>query len=579
MEFSSAPREKGSFENIVASKGFISPEKLSKYKIEALSSSKNLEQFLADNHLLTPQQLLEVKSAQFDIPIVNTTELIIPRSILSKLPETAALQYSALPFKEEGGKMHVAMGDPQDLTTIEFLEKTFSKPIEVYLAQTKDFKNNISEHYSRSLGLAPEVSSAVEEATGEVTKIQERIQNIETAEQTIRDAPVARVVSTVLEYAVKAKASDIHIEPQEDRTRVRYRIDGILSERLSVPSNIHNALVSRIKILSHLKLDERRKAQDGRFKIEYGEKRIDLRVSILPSVYGEKVVIRLLKDQGNVLDFPKLGLRGVSLKRAEMAMKQVNGIILVTGPTGSGKTVTLATALAKINNNKINITTLEDPVEIKIPGVTHTQVNPGVGLTFSTGLRSILRQDPDVIMVGEIRDTETAELAIHAALTGHLVLSTLHTNSSSGALPRLLDMGAEPYLLTSTINYIFAQRLVRKICKRCIYTEKASPEVADNFKQVLGHLLPPERFAQGITLSKGKGCDSCGHTGYAGRSGIFEALAMSPKISKMVLERVPEAEIERQAIEEGMVTLLQDGYLKVLDGLTTLEEVLRVAQE
>ncbi|MFH1896224.1 MAG: GspE/PulE family protein [bacterium] len=580
MELSSAPFEKQSFERIALDLGFLGAEEIAKYKVAALSDAEKLEDYLKENTLLTPEQLLKIKATQLNIPVIDTNELTIPRSVLTKLPEAVAAQYKILPFKEGVGRVSVAMSDPQDLTAIEFLEKTFGKSVEVYLTSSEGFENIIAEQYSRSIGLAPEVSSAVEEAEGEVTKIQERIQNIETAEQTIRDAPVARVVSTVLEYAVKARASDIHIEPQEDRTRIRYRIDGIMSERLSVPINIHSALVSRIKILSHLKLDERRKAQDGRFKIEYSEKRIDLRVSILPTVYGEKVVIRLLKDQGNVLDFQKLGFSGIALKRMEDSVKQVNGIILVTGPTGSGKTVTLATALAKINDSKINITTLEDPIEIRIPGVTQTQVNPDVGLTFATGLRSILRQDPDVIMVGEVRDTETAELAIHAALTGHLVLSTLHTNSAAGALPRLLDMGAEPYLLTSTINYVFAQRLARRICPKCLVPEEALPEVVEDFKKVLGNLMPVSKIKDGkLIFNKGKGCDVCGKSGYTGRLGIFEALQMSPKISKMVLEHSTEADIEKQAVEEGMVTLIQDGYLKVLNGLTTLEEVLRVARE
>ena len=585
MELSAAPKNDlgndPTFEQIIKEHKLIPEDKLEKYKIESLSKGIDLEQHLIENGLITAKDLLKVKSQLFDIPTVdNVSELIIGRAVLKALPELVAKRYLVLPFKEEGGKIHVAMADPRDLSALEFLEKTYNLEVEPYLANSEGFENIIAEQYSRSLGLAPEISSAVEEASGEVTKIQERIVNIDTAEQTIRDAPVARVVSTVLEYSVKAKASDIHIEPQEDRTRVRYRIDGILSERLSVPKNIHSALISRIKILSHLKLDERRKAQDGRFKIEYAGKRIDLRVSIVPTVYGEKVVIRLLKDQGSVFDFPKLGFRGISLKRIEDSVKDVNGIILVTGPTGSGKTVTLATALSRVNDPGVNITTLEDPVEIRIPGVTQIQVNAEVGLSFAMGLRSVLRQDPDIIMVGEIRDNETAELAIHAALTGHLVLATLHTNSAAGALPRLLDMGAEAYLLASTVNYVFAQRLVRKICPKCVYNEEAPEEIAEDFRKVLGSLLSAEKYKNGrIMLSKGKGCDSCGKTGYEGRLGIFESLAMSSKISRMVLEHVPESEIEKQAITEGMVTLLQDGYLKVLDGSTTLEEVLRVARE
>ncbi len=566
------------FENLLIKKDLIASDALTSLKVESLSFGKPLEQLLIERNILDNTKLLELKSELFGVPLINSTELIIPKNILSSFPEAAAVRYKALPFKDEGGKVHVAMSDPQDLTALEFLRKSYGKPVEPYLVSDENFEHIISEQYSRSLGLAPEVSSALQEAAGEVTKITERISNIASAEQTIRDAPVARVISTILEYAVKAKASDIHIEPEEERTRIRYRIDGILSERLTVPKSVHNALVSRVKILSHLKLDEKRKPQDGRFKIEYANKRIDLRISILPTVFGEKVVIRLLKDEASVLDFPKLGFTGISLKRIEHSMKDVNGIILVTGPTGSGKTVTLATALSKVNNVKVNITTLEDPVEIRIQGVNHTQVNPGVGLSFADGLRSILRQDPNIIMVGEIRDVETAELAVHAALTGHLVLSTLHTNSAAGALPRLLDMGIEAFLLSSTVNYIVGQRLARKICEKCKTSEDMPAEVWEDIEKVLGPLYtkktegPPKFY-------KGLGCDSCGKTGYSGRVGIFEVLAMSQKISKLVLERSPENVIEKEAVNEGMVTLVQDGYLKVLEGITTLEEVLRVARE
>jgi len=328
-----------------------------------------------------------------------------------------------------------------------------------------------------------------------------------------------------------------------------------------------------------LKIDEKRKPQDGRFKVEVGETKTDLRVSSLPTVFGEKIVIRLLKEQGQVLTFKDLGLGGLALKHFEEALLKPNGIILVTGPTGSGKTVTLATALNKLNTIRVNIITLEDPVEIRVPGVNQVQINTTAGLSFASGLRSILRQDPNIIMVGEIRDSETASLAINAALTGHLVLSTLHTNSAAGAIPRLIDMGAENFLLASTLNLVLAQRLVRKICSFCKEKYEAPKEVALDIKKNLAALFNPKSSSEKMYLYRGRGCDKCGEQGYSGRIGIFEVMPVGAKIAKLTLERRPESEIEKNSIEEGMVTLLQDGYLKALEGVTTIEEALRVAKE
>jgi len=412
------------------------------------------------------------------------------------------------------------------------------------------------------------------------TKIEESIEDIEKAEEVIRNAPVARIVSTILEYAVKSRASDVHIEPGEKKSRVRYRIDGVLQERLSLPRKVHGSVVSRIKILSNLKIDERRLPQDGRFKIDVGGTEVDLRVSTMPTSFGEKVAIRLLEGEGTVMRLPELGFRGITLKRIEEALLKPHGIILVTGPTGSGKTVTLAACLNKLNSVRINIVTLEDPVEIQIPGVNQVQVHPVAGLTFASGLRSLVRQDPDVIMVGEIRDTETAELAIHAALTGHLVLSTLHTNSAAGALPRMMDMGVETFLLASTVNAVVAQRLVRMACQECKERFEAEPAVVEDIKKVLGPLYPQKLEEGGkVYLHRGKGCKVCGKTGFLGRTGIFEALQMTDKVRRMLLEHKPTGEIHKLVVEEGMVTLQQDGYLKVLEGLTTIEEILRVARD
>jgi type II secretory ATPase GspE/PulE/Tfp pilus assembly ATPase PilB-like protein len=396
----------------------------------------------------------------------------------------------------------------------------------------------------------------------------------------------------------------------EKRVRVRFRIHGVMTERLTLPKNLNPSIVSRIKILSNLKIDERRVPQDGRFPIKIGNTKIDLRVSVMPTVHGEKVVMRLLESETTDITLESTGLRGNAYKIFLDALTVTNGIVLVTGPTGSGKTRTLACSLIKINDPKVNIMSLENPVEIRIPGVTQIQINPDVGLTFATGLRSVLRQDPDIVMVGEIRDEETAQLAVQASLTGHLVLSTLHTNSAPAAIPRLLDMGIEPYLLASTVRAVAAQRLPRRICPDCIESYPATPEVVENILQTMkgakdfdliqylnrvvtssSHLKEenqhsamkaPQIGPDGkpvIYLYKGKGCDKCGGSGYSGRIGIFEVLDVSERISRMIMENVTDAEIRDAGMQAGMLTMIQDGYLKALEGITTLEEVLRVSKE
>ena len=381
---------------------------------------------------------------------------------------------------------------------------------------------------------------------------------------------------------MRLRASDVHIEPQLGDTRVRYRVDGILQERLVLPKRLHDAVISRIKILGDMKIDEKRVPQDGRFNFKMGEAEVDLRVSSLPTVHGEKIVMRLLKKSGGIPTLPDLGLRGLALKNLEANIARPHGIILVTGPTGSGKTTTLYAALSRLNNARVNIVTLEDPVEYEIAGVNQVQINPAAGLTFATGLRSFLRQDPNIILVGEVRDRETTELAIQAALTGHLVFSTLHTNNASGAMPRLLDLGAEPFLIVSSLSAVVGQRIARKICPTCKESFDPDAAVKKDMTEVLGPLLPKDKP---ITLYRGKAtvngapCSACGGAGYLGRIGIFEVLPVSTEVSKRIATRASAKDIEDVAISEGMTTMKQDGYLKALEGITTLEEVLRVAQD
>jgi type IV pilus assembly protein PilB len=389
---------------------------------------------------------------------------------------------------------------------------------------------------------------------------------------------MAKIVNTILEFAMKSRASDIHIEPQELKTRVRYRIDGMLREILTLPKPIHDSLVARIKILSALKIDEKRIPQDGRFNFKIDKNEVDLRVSTLPIVFGEKVVMRLLKKTGGIPTLNDLGLQGTQLRELEEMIKRPYGIFLVTGPTGSGKSTTLYSVLNKLNSPNVNIVTLEDPVEYQVAGLNQVQINPQAGLTFATGLRSFLRQDPNIILVGEIRDKETTQLAIQAALTGHLVFATLHTNDAATTIPRLIDLGGEPFLIASVLIASLAQRIVRRICEDCKTWFEPAKEIQDEIKNTLGKYLPAKYATESIKIAKGKGCGECNNTGYLGRIGIFEILKISPTINNMILKSQTAVDIENKAREEGFVIRRQDGYLKVLLGLTTVEEVLRVAE-
>ncbi len=497
----------------------------------------------------------------------------ISPEILTYIPEPVARKYKLIPFDldKKTDKLKIAMSEPHDLPLIEFLEQKSGKSIIPYLAKLSEITDKIEEVYSA--GLSVEVTEVLKDTNEAAIKVVEAGKLGEI----IKEAPIAKIVSTILEYAVKSRASDVHIEPQETRTRVRYRIDGILHEKLALPKSVNEAVISRIKILSDMKIDEKRIPQDGRFNYKIGNEEVDLRVSTLPTVHGEKVVMRLLKKTGGIPSLTELGFRGISLRNLENAITRPHGIILVTGPTGSGKTTTLYSMLTKLNTEKVNIVTLEDPVEYEIVGLSQVQINPQAGLTFASGLRSFLRQDPNIILVGEIRDGETMNLAVQAALTGHLVFSTLHTNNAATAIPRLLDLGAEPFLIVSVLNAIQAQRITRKICTSCKEQYTSPPEIASDIKKVLGKLYPADKGE--VILYRGRGCKECNNTGYLGRIGIFEVIIISTSIAKLVLERGTAEDIENQAVAEGMITMKQDGYLKVIEGITTMEEVLRVAQE
>ncbi|NCT55358.1 Flp pilus assembly complex ATPase component [bacterium] len=597
----------------------LDKDQLNAIRIESVNTGKSVENILQERNLVTSDDLIKAKSFLNGFEYFDPSLSTIPNEILDLVSESIAKKSLLIPFDNKNGVLSLAMVDPLDLPTIELIERRSSLRVKPFMASSDSVQKAIASQYGKSIG--KDVSEALGAEDDSATKLEENLKDVGDADKIVQDSSVARVVSIILEYAVKVGASDVHIEPGETSTRVRYRVDGILQEKLSkIPRESHDSLVARIKILANLKIDEKRKPQDGRFKIEMAGEKVDLRISIIPTVNGEKVVIRLLKDQGNVVKLKDLGLRGAALRNFDSSLLKPNGIILVTGPTGSGKTLTLATALRKLNSVRVNIMTLEDPVEIRVPGINQIQINPDAGLTFASGLRSFLRQDPNVIMVGEIRDSETANLAVQAALTGHLVLATLHTNSAAGSIPRLLDMKVENFLLSSTINTVLAQRLVRNLCPYCKVRYDAPEGTVKDIQEVLGKFystelikinasvpLPQEKTSTAqeqeskafdekiselnlenadtkstenkINLYRGEGCDRCNKVGYLGRVGIYEVLNVTDKISSMIAGDITTQDLEKEAIAGGMMTLKQDGFIKALEGITSLEEVLRVASE
>jgi len=561
--------------DILLQEKIIDLDQYTQLKSEATNKGIDIDKLTLSNKVVTEEKYYEARAKLINVPFASALTIPFSPEALSFIPKTIAERFESVPFAYDKDKnsISIIMSNPADLEAINFIRQKTGLSLNVFQGVPSEINNAIHNQYT--IGLVGEVKEALAE-TEKMNIV--RTFTKENISEVIKEAPIAKIVSTILEYAVKSRASDIHIEPQEDRVRVRYRIDGILYERLSLPKPVQEAVISRIKILSDLKIDEHRSPQDGRFNFIYGNQEVDLRVSVLPIVFGEKIVLRLLRKSGGIPTLPDLGLRGSSLKNLETSILRPHGIIIVCGPTGSGKTTTLYSVLSKLNTTRVNISTLEDPVEYQITGTNQVQVNPDVGLTFATGLKSFLRQDPNIILVGEIRDKETTELAIQAALTGHLVFSTLHTSSAAGALPRLLDMGAETFLLASTMTAIMGQRIARKICAKCKTEYTPAKELVVEMRKILGDLMT-QKTDQEIKLYKGKGCDTCENTGYFGRVGVYEVMVITEKISKLVLQKSDSFTIEEEAKKEGMITMKQDGYLKVLEGVSTIDEILRVAQE
>jgi len=559
--------------------GLINDEQSEEINLRQLKTGESEEEIIKALRLVSDDDLIKAKAKFLKVPFVDLDTIGFSPEALSLVPESVAQRYNIVPYRldTKTKTLFVTMVNPLDLETLEFLEKKTDLKISAAMSTQKQIESFIKEKYIRERNITSEVNKALDERKTDelgMKKAQEKV----TVE-----APVAKIVSTILEYAIKSRASDVHIEPQEDNVRIRYRIDGILQEKYLLPRNVQDAVVSRIKILSNLKIDEKRVPQDGRFFFSADGNDVDLRISTLPTTYGEKVVMRLLKKSQRVPTLPDLGLRGLALKNLMSSIQRPHGIIIVCGPTGSGKTTTLYSILDIVATSKVNVVTIEDPVEYQMKGVNQVQVNVQAGLTFASALRSFLRQDPNIIMVGEVRDAETADLAINAALTGHLVFSTLHTNDAAGVPPRLLDMGCEPFLLVSSLNCVVGQRVLRRVCKECVGEIDMTPEQKNELQTTLGPIykMIEEKFAKEgkqLKLPKVVGCEKCNNTGYLGRIAIYEVMPISERVSKLIIEKAAASEIQKQAMEEGMLTMKQDGYVKVLEGVTTMDEVIRVAQ-
>jgi type IV pilus assembly protein PilB len=555
---------------------------IEKYSSLANSQNKNLESYLIAERLISEDSLYENAAGAYHLPFVRIKDQPIRKDVLYLIPEPLAQHYQILALDvTPENVIKVVTTDPENLQAFEFLRKKTGKEVEVSIT-TPTVWRDLAKQYHKSL----------QAEFQDLTKAAEGLEvGDDKLAQLAEDLPVVRVVDTILEYAIFESASDIHIEPEDVEINVRFRVDGVLRHIMTLPKTIHPGVVARIKVLSNLKLDEHRLPQDGRFKIESRDYKISFRVSIIPTFDGEKLVLRLLNEGGTMRTLAQIGLQAQAFAALQRSIKKPHGMILVTGPTGSGKTTTLYTILNALNKPEVNISTVEDPIEYRMQHVNQSQVNPKIGYTFALGLRALLRQDPNIIMVGEIRDTETAEIAVNAAMTGHLLLSTLHTNNAATAIPRLIDMGIPPFLVSSTVLIVAAQRLVRTICPHCITSynldKKMLQDLSDQFdlQAILSKLIETGSVVKStknfdtILFYRGKGCRQCNDEGYKGRVGIYEIMEMVPEISEAVMRKATPEELTKMARERGMLTIVEDGFLKARAGVTSIEEVLRVTQE
>ncbi|MFC2754499.1 MAG: GspE/PulE family protein [Candidatus Nanogingivalis sp.] len=573
---------------ILVEEGLIQESKIELAIKEAGLNNQSLMSYMIEHKLLDNEILIHATAHVSGIPYVNLENTTIPQETLDLISVDIAERNMAVPIAEVQGRIAVAMLDATNIQAVDYLSSLIQRPLKVFMASQKSIRH-ILDQYKTDLSGVDALAENVDAQTQAEAESKRQVQTI------VQDSPISKALNTILEYAVRAKASDIHIEPLEKSLKIRCRIDGVLREIMNLPKSIEPALISRIKILSSLKIDEHRVPQDGQFAVAVGDKEVDLRIAISPVVWGEQVVIRLLDKTGNSFNLEEMGYAGRALRTIRKGIAAPNGMVLTSGPTGSGKSTSLYALIKEIKNDSVNIITLEDPVEYKMDGVNQIQVNAEVGLTFAAGLRSILRLDPDIVMVGEIRDGETANLAVQAALTGHLVFSTLHTNSAAGILPRLIDMGIEPFLIASTVNTIIGQRLVRRVAaKRNTY--QSSPLETQSIIETVGHLLPktPEEVEKvsadlgyknlplanqkSYTLVKGRDTPQT-PGGYQGRAGLYEVMEVTEEIQQLIIKHATSHEVQKVAMAQGMITMRQDGYLKALTGITTLEEVNRVASD
>ncbi len=567
--------------NLLVENKIITSEKLA--EIRLLPAFKvNPEEVIIKNGLVDPDDLIKFKAKIYNLNSKNLADIKIPDQVLNLIPLEVAKNYKIVCFEVSQKKMKVGIVNPENFKAIEaidFLAKEHNLQPEYFLISTISLENALRQHKT----LNKEVLGALKFKAEEEAEVKiKKEEQGEAIEQIIKTAPVSTIVSVIIRHAVEGRASDIHIEPLPKESRVRYRIDGIMHTSLVLPKSVHSSIIGRIKVLANLKLDETRLPQDGRIRIVIGDKEVDLRISVLPLLDDEKIVMRILDVSRGAPTLEELGFMGQGLKLIMKSLEKTDGIFLVTGPTGSGKSTTLFSILNLFNKEGINIVTLEDPVEYLVKGANQSQIRPEIGFTFASGLRSLLRQDPDVIMVGEIRDNETAELAIHAGLTGHVVLSTLHTNDALGAIPRFLDMKVEPFLLGSTLNIVVAQRLARKICDHCKEEYKLPPEVIEHIKkelisippQVIEQMLPNFDFKK-IKFYKGKGCPRCGLKGYIGRIAMAEVIEINDKIKGIIMSHRVNLTLDDLVKDQNFITMKQDGIIKVMMGLTTIEEILR----
>lgn len=548
--------------------GFVDEKQFSRAEEEARKTDREIIHVLVEHGDVSEEYLAEILADYFGVKYADLGKIKIAEEVAKLITESAAKTRKVIPFEADETSVKVAMEDPGDLATINFLEKQIGKEIIPFITTGRALREALGV-YKKSI--SADFTKIIEE---NVQKARAQGKDIE---QMAQDLPVINILNTLIEYAISQRASDIHMERLPKEFLVRFRVDGILRDVITLPMTVHPALIARVKILADLKIDEHRLPQDGRFRYDTESHSSAIRVSVIPTFYGEKVVMRLLEESERFLTLEELGLSQRNLALVQKAIKEPHGMILATGPTGSGKTTTLYTVLHLLNRPEVNISTVEDPIEYDIKRVNQIQINPRINLTFADGLRSLLRQDPDILMVGEIRDKETADMAIHSALTGHLLLSSLHTNDAAGAIPRLIDIGVEPFLLASTLNLVIAQRLVRRICTKCVTSVKLTPPDQEKIGLMLKGLGKQMKMPNQIY--KGRGCHQCNQSGFRGRLGIFEVLEVTPKMQELITTKVSEEKVKAQARADGMVTMLEDGMSKIEAGATTLEEVLRVTKE